>query len=91
MEPSLKVMDVLGVTMLVLNSHGWLLWSYVVEILCLDTDKTGCVNKVLIFDILIYLRDPKFPLAAESEKDDCASTKYVYHRILWVAHVVICG
>ena len=51
MEQSLKVMVVLGVTVLVLNSCGWLLWSYVIEILCLDTDKTVCVNKVLILDI----------------------------------------
>ena len=91
MKQSLKVLVVLCVTVLVLNSYGWLLWSYAVKILCLDTDKTSCINKVFIFDILIYLRDPIFPLAAESEKDDCASTKYVYHRILWVAHVVICG
>ena len=70
MELSLKVMDVLGVTMLVLNSYGWLLWSYTVKILCLDRDITGCVNKVLILNILIMLRDPEFPLAADSEKDD---------------------
>ena len=30
---------------------GWLLWSYVVEIICLDTDKAACVNKDLIVDI----------------------------------------
>ena len=84
-------MIVLGLYMFIIGSCGWPLRSYVVEILCLDTDKTGCVNKVLIFDILIYLRDPKFPLAAESEKDDCVSTKYVYHRFLQVAPVVICG
>ncbi len=35
---------VLGVTMLVLGSCGWLLWSCVVELLCLDTTKKGCVD-----------------------------------------------
>ena len=38
-----------------------------------------------------FLRDPKYPLAAESEKEDCVSNKYVYHRILLVAPGVICG
>ena len=38
-----------------------------------------------------FLKDPKYPLGAESEKDDCVSTKYVFHRLLWVAPVVICG
>ena len=51
-QQSLKVRVVLGVTTLLLNSCGWLLWSNVVEILCVDTDKIGCVNKVLIVSIL---------------------------------------
>ena len=67
MEQSLKVMVVLGVTVLVLNSCGWPSWSYVVVILCLDTDKTR-VNKILIFDILLIF-------AAESEKNDCVRAK----------------
>ena len=61
MEPSLKVMDVLGVTMLVLNSHGWLLWSYVVEILCLDTNKTRWVDVDLPLDILVFFEGPQMP------------------------------
>ena len=48
LQQNLKMMIVLGVTMLVLGSCGWFLWSYVVEIICLDTDKTACVNKDLI-------------------------------------------
>ena len=67
MKQNLKVMVVLGVTVLVLNSCGWPSWSHVVVILCLDTDKTR-VNKILIFDILLIF-------AAESEKNDCVRAK----------------
>ena len=48
LQQNLKVIIVLGVTLLVLGSCGWLLSSNVVEILCLDTDKTACGNKDLI-------------------------------------------
>ena len=54
-------MIVLGVTMLVLESSVWLLWSYVIEIICWDTDKTACVNKDLILDILLFLEGPQIP------------------------------
>ena len=68
MKQSLKVMVVLGVTKLDLNSCRWLLWSYVVGKLCLDTDKAGCVKS--LYSIFFYfLKDPKYPLAADSEKD----------------------
>ena len=67
MKQNLKVMAVLGVTVLVLNSCRWPSRSCVVVILCLDTDKTR-VNKILIFDILLIF-------AAESEKNDCVRAK----------------
>ena len=41
LQQILKVIIVLGVTMLVLGSCCWLLWSCVVELLCLDTNKKG--------------------------------------------------
>ena len=44
---------VLGVTMLVLGSCGWLLWSYLVEIL-LDTNKTGFVDLDPPLDVLVF-------------------------------------
>ena len=47
------------VTMCVLGSFVWLLWSYVVEIVCLDRDKTAYVNKVLILEILLFLEGPQ--------------------------------
>ena len=52
-------MIVLGVTMCVLGSCVWLLWSYVVEIVCLDRDKTAYVNKVLILEIKLFLEGPQ--------------------------------
>ena len=58
MQQNLKVMIVLGVTMLVLCSCGWLLWSYMAEIICLDTNKKACVIKNLILDILLFLEGP---------------------------------
>ena len=61
LQQNLKMMIVLGVTMLVLGSCGWLLWSHVVEIICLDTDKTTCVNKDPILDILLFLEGPQIP------------------------------
>ena len=50
MQQNLKVIIVLGVSVLVQGSSEWLLWSYVVEILCLNKDETGFVNKDLIID-----------------------------------------
>ena len=52
---------VFGVTMLVLGSCGWLLPSYVVKMLCLDTDKIASVNKDLILDILLFFEGPQIP------------------------------
>ena len=57
----------LALNMFIIGSFKWLLVSYVVEIVCLDTDKTR-VNKILIFDILLIF-------AAESEKNDCVRAK----------------
>ena len=56
---NLKVVIALGVTMLVLGFYGWLLWSYYVEILCLDTNKTGFVDIVPPLDILVFFERPK--------------------------------
>jgi hypothetical protein len=58
LQQNLKVMIVLGVTMLVLGSYGWLLWSYVVEILCLDTNKPRWVDVDLPLDILVFFETP---------------------------------
>ena len=51
MQQNLKMIIVLGVYLLFQGSCRWLLWSYLVEILGLDKDKTGYVNKVLIIHI----------------------------------------
>ena len=63
MKQNLKVMVVLGVTVLVLNSCGWPSWSYVVVILCLGTDKTS-VNKILLFDILLIFEGSRLPICS---------------------------
>ena len=60
-KQNLKVIIVLGVSVLVQGSSEWLLWSYVVEIICLDTYKTACVNKDLILNILLFLVGPQIP------------------------------
>ncbi len=49
------------VTMLVLGSYGWLLWSCVVELLCLDTNKKVCVDVDLPLVILVFLEAPQIP------------------------------
>ena len=54
MQQNLKITIVLGVSMLVQGSYAWILSSYVVEILRLDKDKTGYVNKDLTIDILLF-------------------------------------
>ena len=91
MQQNLKMMIVLGVNMLVLGSCECLLWSYVVEILCLDTNKKRWVDVDLSLDILVFFLDPKYPLAAESKNDDCVRCNYACPRFLWVAPLVTCG
>ena len=59
LQQNLKVVIVLGVTMLVLGFCGWLLWSYLVEILCLDTNKTGFVDVDPPLDILVFFERPR--------------------------------
>ena len=54
MQQNLKMIIVLGVSLLFQESCRWLLWSYMVEILGLDKDKTGYVNKDLTIDILLF-------------------------------------
>ena len=54
MQQNLKITIVLGVSMLVQGSYAWILSSYVVEILRLDKDKTGYVNKDLKIDVLLF-------------------------------------
>ena len=68
MQQNLKSLIVLSVTMLVLGSFGLLLWSNVVEIICLDTDKTACVNKDLILDILLFFEGPQIPTCSKIYK-----------------------
>ena len=57
----LRVVRLLGVTMLVLGSCGWLLLSCVVELLWLDTNKKGCVDVNLPLVILVFLEAPQIP------------------------------
>ena len=59
LQQNLKVVIVLGVTMLVLGFCGWLLWSYLVEILCLDTNKAGFVDLDPPLDILVFFETPQ--------------------------------
>ena len=89
MQQNLKVMIVLGVTMHVLGSCGWFLWSYVVELLCLDTNETGCVDVDLPSVVLVFLRHPKYPLAEVSISNKCVGYYYACLRFLWVSPVVI--
>ena len=51
MQQNLKMTIVLGLSMPVQGSYGWILLSYVVERLRLEKDKTGYVNKDFIIDI----------------------------------------
>ena len=82
---------VLGVTMLVLGFYGWLLWSYVVQLLCLDTNETGCVDVDLPLVDLVFLTHPKYPLAEESKSDNCFGHHYAGLMFLWVSPVVMDG
>ena len=61
LEQNLKMIILLGVSMLFQGSCRWLQWSYVVEILLLDKDKTGYVNKVLVIDILLFFEGCQVP------------------------------
>ena len=60
-KQNLNVIIVLGVSMLVQGSSGWLLWSYVVEILRLNKVKTGYDNKGLIINILLFFEGCQVP------------------------------
>ena len=51
-----KSVIVLGITLLVLGFCGWLLWSYVVETLCLDTNQTGCVDVDFALEVLVLFQ-----------------------------------
>ena len=81
----------LGVTMLVLSSCGWILLSYVVKLLCLDKNKTGCVDIDLPLHVLVFLRHPKYPHAAESKCDNCVGCNYAFLRFLGLFSMAICG
>ena len=61
MQQNLKVMIVIGVTMLVLGSCVCLLRSYVIELLCLDTNKIGCVDVDLPLDVLVFFEAYQIP------------------------------
>ena len=61
LQQNLKVIILLGETMLVLGTCGWLLWSYLFGILCLDTNKTRWVDVDLPLDILIFFEGPQMP------------------------------
>ena len=61
MQQNLKITIVLGVSMLVQGSYAWILSSYMVEILRLDKDKTGYVNKDLTIDILLFFEGCQVP------------------------------
>ena len=61
MQQNLKVIIVLGVTVHVLGSCGCFLWSNVVELLCLDTNKTGGVDVDLPLVILVVFEAPQIP------------------------------
>ena len=73
--------------MLVLGSSGWLLWSYLVEILCLDTYKAGFVDLDPTLDILVYFLDTPNKHMEQSLK--VMLYNYACLRFLWVAPVVI--
>ena len=81
MQQNLKMIIVLGVYLLFQGSCRWLLWSYLVEILRLDKDKTGYVNKVLMIHNLLFLKDTKYPLTAESKSSKSIQQK-AYSRKL---------
>ena len=61
MQQNLKVIIVLGVTLLVLGSCACLLWSYVGETLCVDTNQTGCVDVDFPLDVLVFFEAPQIP------------------------------
>ena len=81
----------LGESKLVIGSIGWVLSSYVVELLCLDTNKKACVDVDLPSVVFVFLRHLIYPLAAESKSDNCVWCDYAGLRLLWVSPVLICG
>ena len=89
LQQNLKVVIVLGVTMLVLGFCGWLLWSYLAEILCLDTNKTGFVDVDPPLDILVFFETPQ--INTKSRVSKWWLCNYACLRFLWVAPVVIFG
>ena len=60
------VINLSGVIMLVLSPCGCLLWSYLVEILCLDTNKTRWVDVDLTIDVLVFSEGPQIPTCSGS-------------------------
>ena len=60
-KQNLKVIIVLGVSMIIQGSSGWLLRSYVVEKLHLNKVKTGYVDKGLKIDILLFFEGCQVP------------------------------
>ena len=62
MQQNPKVIIVLGVTMLILGSCGWLLWAYLVELLGVDTNKTVCVDVDLPLVVLVFFKAPQIPI-----------------------------
>ena len=67
------------------------LWPYVVELLCLDTNKTGCVDLDLPSVALVFFEAPQYPLAGESKSNNCVGYYHACLRFLWVFLVVVCG
>ena len=63
----LKVIIMLGASMLVSSCCEWLLWSYVVELVCLDTNKTGCVDVDLLLLVLVFLEATQIPTCSRIE------------------------
>ena len=64
MQQNLKVIIVLVATMLVLGFCRWLLLSYVVELLCVDTNETGCVDVDLPLDVLVFFEGTQIPTSS---------------------------
>ncbi len=45
--------------MLVLGCCEWVLWSYVVELVCLDTNEIGCVDVNIPSVVLVFFEAPQ--------------------------------
>ena len=59
MQQNLKEIIALGFIMVVFDSCVCLLWSYVGETLCLDTNQTGCVDIDYPLDVLVFFEAPQ--------------------------------